>query len=85
MKQTASLFAGLLLGLLFKPKRQLIFNGLKTIYKESSIISGTGAAAIRQVTLGLLATITLQVVPFHGNAPFQVLLPFVKFIVEVVF
>jgi hypothetical protein len=38
-------------------------------YKESSIISGTGAA-IWTKTMGLLATVTLQAVPFRAYAPF---------------
>jgi hypothetical protein len=35
--------------------------------------------------LGLLATITLKVVPFHMYAPFPELLQFFKCILEVVF
>jgi hypothetical protein len=32
------------------------------------------------LVLGLLATITLKVVPFHGYAPFSALLPLFKYI-----
>jgi hypothetical protein len=42
----------------------------------------------QKLTLSLLATITLKVVPFHVYdvyAPFPVLLPFLKCILEVVF
>jgi hypothetical protein len=54
-------------------------------YKESSIISGTGAAIWSKLTLGLLATITLEVVPFGAYAPFPALLSSFKSILEVVF
>jgi hypothetical protein len=36
-------------------------------------------------TLGLLATITLEVLPFHTHSTFSALLPFFKCILEVVF
>jgi hypothetical protein len=39
----------------------------------------------QKLTLGLLATITLEVVPFHVYAPLSALLPFLKCILEVVF
>jgi hypothetical protein len=39
----------------------------------------------QKLTLGLLATINLEVVPFLTYAPFPVLLSFSKFILEVVF
>jgi hypothetical protein len=39
----------------------------------------------RKLTLGLLATITLEVVPFRAYAPFPALLSFFKCNLEVVF
>jgi hypothetical protein len=39
----------------------------------------------QKLTLGLLATITFKVVPFHAYAPFSALLLFFKFILEVMF
>jgi hypothetical protein len=39
----------------------------------------------QKLTLGILATIILDVVPFRAHAPFPELLPFYKFILEVVF
>jgi hypothetical protein len=48
------------------------------MYKEPYIISGTGAAIWSNLTLGLLATITLEVVFFRAYAPFPALLPFLK-------
>jgi hypothetical protein len=39
----------------------------------------------QKLTLGLLTTITLEVVPFHVYAPFLALLPFFKCMAEVVF
>jgi hypothetical protein len=48
-------------------------------YKEPSIISGTGAAIwSKKLTLGLLATITLEVVPFGAYVQFLVLLAFLN-------
>jgi hypothetical protein len=47
-------------------------------YIEPSIISGTGAAILSKLTLGILATTTLEVVPFCTYAPFPVLLPFLN-------
>jgi hypothetical protein len=44
-------------------------------HKESSIISGTSAAVRSKITLGLLATIALEVDPTHAYAPFPALLP----------
>jgi hypothetical protein len=38
----------------------------------------------QKLTLGLLATITLEVVTSREYAPFPVLLPFFKYILEVV-
>jgi hypothetical protein len=52
-------------------------------YKEQSIVSGTGTA-IWSKALGLLATITLEAVPFRDYAPFPERLPF-QCILEVVF
>jgi hypothetical protein len=46
------------------------------VHNLLSIISGTG--------LGLLACITIEVVRFCAYAPFPALLPFLKFILEVV-
>jgi hypothetical protein len=37
------------------------------IYKGSFIISETGAVIWSKLTLGLLATITLEAVPFHAS------------------
>jgi uncharacterized membrane protein len=39
----------------------------------------------KKLTLSLLATITLKVVTFHVYAPFSVLLPFFKCILEISF
>jgi hypothetical protein len=39
----------------------------------------------KKLTLGLLATIILEVLLFHAYAPFSALLPFFKCILEVVF
>jgi hypothetical protein len=39
----------------------------------------------QKLTLGLLATITLEVVPFRAHPPFPVLLPFLNASWEVVF
>jgi hypothetical protein len=39
----------------------------------------------QKLTLGLLATIALEIVPFLTYAPFPALLPFFKCILEVVF
>jgi hypothetical protein len=39
----------------------------------------------QKVTLGILATSTLEAVPFRAYAPFPALLPFLKCILEVVF
>jgi hypothetical protein len=39
----------------------------------------------QEPTLGLLATITLEVVPFGMYTPFPVLFPFFKYILEVMF
>jgi hypothetical protein len=55
------------------------------IYKKPAIISGTGAGIWSKLTLGLLATITLEVTFFRTYAPFPALLPFFKCILEVVF
>jgi hypothetical protein len=41
-----------------------------------SIISGSGAAIWSETNFGLLATITLEVMPFRAYAPFPVPLPF---------
>jgi hypothetical protein len=52
---------------------------LKVMYKEPSIISGTFALLLpsgQKVTLGLLTTVTLEVVPIHVYAPFPALMPF---------
>jgi hypothetical protein len=38
----------------------------------------------QKLTLGILATVTLEVVPFREYAPFPALLPFFKCILEVV-
>jgi hypothetical protein len=46
--------------------------------KEPSIISGTGPAIWSKLTLGLLTTITLNVVPFCSYVLFPVLLPFLN-------
>jgi hypothetical protein len=51
------------------------------LYLQSSIISGTG----QKLSLGLLTTITLEVVPFCAYVPFLALLPLFKFILEVLF
>jgi hypothetical protein len=55
------------------------------VYKEPSIITGTDAAIWPELTLSLLATIALEVVPFRTYALFPVLLPYIKCILEVVF
>jgi hypothetical protein len=47
-------------------------------YKEPSIISGTGAVIWSKVTLGLLAAITLEVIPFRVYAPLSAVLPFLN-------
>jgi hypothetical protein len=44
--------------------------------EEPSIISGTSATIWSKLTLGVLATITFEVVPFHVYALFPTLLPF---------
>jgi hypothetical protein len=56
---------------------------VRQAYKEPSIISGTGAVIWSNVTLGLLTTITLRVVPFRTYVPFPALLLFFKCILEV--
>jgi hypothetical protein len=43
----------------------------------------TGAVVYSKLTLGLLATITLEAVPFSKYAPFPVFLHFLKCILEV--
>jgi hypothetical protein len=48
-----------------------------------SIISGTVLPSSRKVTLGLLPTITLEVASSRAYAPFPELLPFSKFILEI--
>jgi hypothetical protein len=48
------------------------------MYKELSIISGTDAADWSKLTLRLLATITLEVVPFRAYAPFPALCHFLN-------
>jgi hypothetical protein len=53
--------------------------------RAASIISGIVAAVLPDVTLGRLATVTLEVVPFCPYAPFPTLLPFFKCILEAVF
>jgi hypothetical protein len=50
------------------------------LYKEPSKISGTDAAIWSKTNFR-----PPEVVPFHVNAPFSVLLPFFKCILEVVF
>jgi hypothetical protein len=42
-------------------------------------------ASGQKLTLGLLATITLKVVPFRAYVPFPALLPFLNCTLEVVF
>jgi hypothetical protein len=60
--------------------------GKDSIYKEPTILSGIRAAIWSKLTLGLLATITLEVVPFCAYTLFPALLPFsFKCILEVVF
>jgi hypothetical protein len=54
-------------------------------YKGPSIISGTGAAIWTKLTLGLLATVTLEVFHFRAYAPFLTILTFLKCILEFVF
>jgi hypothetical protein len=49
------------------------------VYKENSIISGTGVAIWSKTNDGgLLVTIILEVVPFSGYALFPALLPFLN-------
>jgi hypothetical protein len=55
------------------------------IYEVVSIISGLVLPSGQKTTLGLLATITFEVVPFRAYAPFPALLPFLKCILDVVF
>jgi hypothetical protein len=38
----------------------------------------------QKLTLGLLATITLEAIPFNKYSPYPALLPFFKFILEIV-
>jgi hypothetical protein len=54
-------------------------------YTEPSIITGLVLSCGLKLTLGLLATITLKVVPFLEYALFPELLPFLKCILEDVF
>jgi hypothetical protein len=56
-----------------------------SIVQEISIISETGAAIWSKLTLGLLASITPEVVRFRTYATFPALLPFLKYILEFVF
>jgi hypothetical protein len=53
-------------------------------YEEPSIISWTRTANWSKLTLAILATMTLRVVPFHAYALLPTLLPFFKRILEVV-
>jgi hypothetical protein len=48
-----------------------------------SIISGTGAASGQKLTLGLLASITLEIIHFCAYAQFPEFLSFFKCILEV--
>jgi hypothetical protein len=63
---------------------EVIFR-IPVIYKEPSIIFGTRTAMWSELTLGLPATIALEIVPFRAYAPLPALLPFFKCILEVMF
>jgi hypothetical protein len=54
------------------------FHPLPRLYEGVSITSGTGAAIWSKLTLDLLATITLEAVPFRVYALIPALLPFLN-------
>jgi hypothetical protein len=54
------------------------------LYEEQSVISEIGVA-MSKISLGILATITLEVVSFRYYLPFPALLSFFKCILEIVF